>query len=600
VFSHLGLYLRTKALNSIVFLKGYREGRRVTHQLGVGGLGIARIVDNPEMPSNGFFIPERVFLVRIRHANLTNDDDRSLDVRSASLKFSDEDMNSPLDLIMNTGDRCPFWNGPSVTDYQASRKSERDMEEWCFKNSAYYFNAIQGVRRGPSSYSHLKFYSQMTFEMNDDNLVRFRLIPHDYNQQESGLPDDEDQQTPWDYQALDDDDREPNYLKTEYKRRLSETPIAYRLQIQIHSGLTKDLELYNMGKVWDEIKCPWNDLAEITIFRYLEDHIIERTCYNVSHLPECLVLPESPSYQDYRSIGHLRREVYTASQRGRFQSMPKLTYEQVTVRYALSIQTASTKRAGYNGTAYVTITGSLGRTDALKLDKSRLFGDNFVDGESTLFHFEAPDVGDLQYLRFDLDDPIDGWYIEMVIVEKEGQIRPFPAYQWVYSQVIIRTGEATLPFQDNAELQALRALETQKWRDQLPWYKWESMPSHAAISEHSELPRDVQFMDEKYRDFYAGRDEGIRNFMLNKFMGLFKDIESLESFTKFFKYKVHLMIHVVPFCGGICLCVCRWADVVSLQLQNVGCQIGSLVGSFFRVHIQQLLGSSLNCQPIFL
>ena len=64
-----------------------------------------------------------------------------------------------------------------------------------------YYNAIQGLRRSPSSYGHMKYYSQMTFEMKDNmgegHLVRFRLIPHDYSQQESGLPDEEDQLAPW-------------------------------------------------------------------------------------------------------------------------------------------------------------------------------------------------------------------------------------------------------------------------------------------------------------------------------------------------------------------------------------------------------------------
>ena len=88
------------------------------------------------MPINGFFTSGRVFPVRIRHANLSYDDDRSLDIRGASLKFADDKLNSPLDLVMNTGDRCPFWNGPTVTDYRMSRKSQHDMEQWCFKNSA--------------------------------------------------------------------------------------------------------------------------------------------------------------------------------------------------------------------------------------------------------------------------------------------------------------------------------------------------------------------------------------------------------------------------------------------------------------------------------
>ena len=77
-----------------------------------------------------------MFQVRMRHANLSYDDDRTLDVRSSSIKFADNDVDSPLDLIMNTGDRCPFWNGPTVGDYRTSRLGPQEMEEWCFKNSA--------------------------------------------------------------------------------------------------------------------------------------------------------------------------------------------------------------------------------------------------------------------------------------------------------------------------------------------------------------------------------------------------------------------------------------------------------------------------------
>ena len=97
---------------------------------------MAIIVDNPGIPDNSFFTPGRVFPVRIRHANLTYDDDRSLDVRAASLKFADHDVDSPLDLVMNTGDRCPFWNGPTVSDFIRSQKGPKEKEEWVFKNSA--------------------------------------------------------------------------------------------------------------------------------------------------------------------------------------------------------------------------------------------------------------------------------------------------------------------------------------------------------------------------------------------------------------------------------------------------------------------------------
>ena len=131
-------------LNALVQYRASQKGRRITHTLGVGGVGIATIVDNVDIPKNSFFVSGRVFPVRIRHANLTFDDDRTLDIRSASLKFADKNVDSPLDLIMNTGDRCSFWNGPTLTDFQASRpaaeekkeETEKKVREWMDKNSA--------------------------------------------------------------------------------------------------------------------------------------------------------------------------------------------------------------------------------------------------------------------------------------------------------------------------------------------------------------------------------------------------------------------------------------------------------------------------------
>lgn len=193
-----------------------------------------------------------------------------------------------------------------------------------------------------------------------------------------------------DYTARPGDNRSADYLKQEYKERLDNGSASYRVQIQVYSVPSQeDLEIFNMGKVWDEKTSPWNDLAEVTIFRCLAPNAIERTCYNIANLPDCLSLPESPSYQDYRSIGHLRREVYAASQRGRLWYGPPKLEEVVKIRYSLTVQTASTGQAGYNGTVHVTISGSKGRTDPLLLDKSRILRDNFGGGEEDVFHLDV-------------------------------------------------------------------------------------------------------------------------------------------------------------------------------------------------------------------
>lgn len=104
--------------------------KRPTHTLGVGALGKVTIVTNPSFPEHELFTPGRSFPVRIRHANLSTDDDAAVDVRAASLKFADSDDESPLDLIMNTGRECVFWDIPSVDDLTAARVTSDKEQGW--------------------------------------------------------------------------------------------------------------------------------------------------------------------------------------------------------------------------------------------------------------------------------------------------------------------------------------------------------------------------------------------------------------------------------------------------------------------------------------
>ena len=111
-------------------MKGFR---RATHTVAVGGLGIAKIVNNPKFPPNEFFKPGRQFPVRLRHANLTHMDDAMADARSFSIKFADSDSESPLDILMNNGEANIFWNAPSLEDFIAAR-NEETIKEYVFKN----------------------------------------------------------------------------------------------------------------------------------------------------------------------------------------------------------------------------------------------------------------------------------------------------------------------------------------------------------------------------------------------------------------------------------------------------------------------------------
>ena len=105
--------------------------KRATHKLGVGGLGTATVVCDPQFPANEFFKPNRAFPVRLRHGNLNLDDDAGSDVRGASLKFADTDDESPLDLVMNTGSVSVFWDVKSLDNLTISKsKGEEGIKDY--------------------------------------------------------------------------------------------------------------------------------------------------------------------------------------------------------------------------------------------------------------------------------------------------------------------------------------------------------------------------------------------------------------------------------------------------------------------------------------
>lgn len=91
-------------------LKALVTRQRGTHPKGVGAIGTVTVLDNPLLPKHEFFEEGRVFPLRLRHANLVRPDDAQLDVRAVSLKFADNDFESPFDLMMHTGEEAAFWN----------------------------------------------------------------------------------------------------------------------------------------------------------------------------------------------------------------------------------------------------------------------------------------------------------------------------------------------------------------------------------------------------------------------------------------------------------------------------------------------------------
>ncbi|KAI0208115.1 hypothetical protein LSAT2_007210 [Lamellibrachia satsuma] len=105
---------------------------RSTQRLAVGALGLAVVDSDKRLPTNDFFVPGQVFEVRAVLSNYPNaGDDRKLNLLNVGLKFADHEWDSPLDLVLQTGQYGQYVNGQCVLDdvtaMQQGQDSVNDM-----------------------------------------------------------------------------------------------------------------------------------------------------------------------------------------------------------------------------------------------------------------------------------------------------------------------------------------------------------------------------------------------------------------------------------------------------------------------------------------
>ena len=299
-------------LNSLV------TRRRMSHDNGIVARGTIRIRDDLDgIPANGFFKPGRAFDAALRHASITFADDAALQVRAASLKFAPGPIESPLDLLMNGGNAAPFWNMDTFWQFMRARMKggRAHLIDYFRRNPRCYFNVRDALRRNPESFTDQHFYTQtpLRFHADDGSLryAKFRLLPGDRETSETGLPHEDDLQTPWFQDALPEERLHWDYLKKEYRDRLSGNGEArYRLQIQLlewephHECDTELSSLYP----WDEERYPWRDLADVTMRETVDDPVeAQGFLFSLRHLPKgVLSVMPALGYRDGASMDRLR------------------------------------------------------------------------------------------------------------------------------------------------------------------------------------------------------------------------------------------------------------------------------------------------------
>lgn len=312
------LRLASAALGGLFGLLSGLTRRRATHARGVAATGHAEVLDSPGLPAHDFFQPGRVFPAVVRHGNLSFADGRRRDIRSATLRLGGLGDRGWFDMPMNTGATSAFWDLESFVAFlRLNARGPDGLRAYEERFPLARPAALDALTRGPSCYSHLDYYGQLTYRWcRPDGLalyVRYRLVPD--GPVPANLRTDED---PWLNQADPQDDRSPDYLCQSFGEALLQAPVHYRLQLQVHEpGPATTDRVFHSGLAWEAVSHPWHDLLRITLDSVLSPDQTEGLRFNVGRQPRSLGLVPAPSASHPNALALVRTRVYATSQRVR-------------------------------------------------------------------------------------------------------------------------------------------------------------------------------------------------------------------------------------------------------------------------------------------
>jgi len=160
-----------------------------------------------------------------------------------------------------------------------------------------------------------------------------------------------------DNKRLPSETRAKDYLKEEFKERISRGPVKYKLQLTLHEARTDDPPaILNIARYWDEATHPWLDVADVTMTALLTPDVTEGLKFNCGNLPSSIYFLPARTIYDSNCIAHIRKEVYERSQKIRSMrsSSQKPDHE---ATYVISVETGAQKKEGTNANISVSLTG---------------------------------------------------------------------------------------------------------------------------------------------------------------------------------------------------------------------------------------------------
>jgi len=160
-----------------------------------------------------------------------------------------------------------------------------------------------------------------------------------------------------DNKRLPSETRATDYLKEEFKERISRGPVKYKLQLTLHEARSDDPPaILNIMRYWDEASHPWLDVADVSLTALLTPDVTDGLKLNCSNLPRFLYLLPARTIYDSNCIAHIRKEVYARTQKIRsLRSSSQEPDHEAT--FIISVETGAQKLAGTGANISVSLTG---------------------------------------------------------------------------------------------------------------------------------------------------------------------------------------------------------------------------------------------------
>ena len=160
-----------------------------------------------------------------------------------------------------------------------------------------------------------------------------------------------------DSKRLPSETRAKDYLKEEFKERISRGPVKYKLQLTLHEAKSDDPPtILNIARYWDKATHPWLDVADVTLTALLTPDVTEGFKFSCGNLPSFLYFLPARNIYDSNCIAHIRKEVYERTQKIRSMrcSSQEPDHE---ATYVISVETGAQKKAGTDANISVSLIG---------------------------------------------------------------------------------------------------------------------------------------------------------------------------------------------------------------------------------------------------